>query len=114
MTKQDFINRFHNQKKDGLATAAKLGQRIIDRAIWCEKTKTELPFLIADFRTLRFHVKLIYKGMLGDIMTFALVDMHDPEYGVHDYLKLYLGDTGAFFLELVREMGYIYCLHDNK
>lgn len=114
-TEEDYIRYFDSQKEAGLSAATELGQRIIDRALWCEECKTELPFLIADFKTIRCHVQLVYKGKIGgDSMTFALVDLHDPDYGVHGYLKEYFGDTGAFFMELIRELSYIYSLHTNK
>ena len=114
LTEQDFIKKFEEQKESGLKAAVELGQRIIDRAEWCRKTEKKLPFLVADFKTLGLHVRLLYKGMLGEEMTFSLVDMQDPDYGVHGYIKAYLGDTGAFVMELIREMAYIYSLHDDN
>ena len=111
LTEEDYIRYFDSQKEEGLSAAAELGQRIIDRAKWCKETERELPFLIADFKTLGLHVKLVYKGEVGDVMTFSLIDMHDPYSGVHGYLKTYLGDTGAFVMELIREMAWIYSLH---
>ena len=110
-TEQDFINRFNNQKEWGLAAATKLGQRIIDKTKWFEQPNLKPPFVIADINTLFIHVKLLYTGTFGDIMSFALVDLNSPEGGAHFYHKEFLGDTGAFFMELVREMGYITSLH---
>ena len=106
-----FSNLFKRQKEGGLEAVVELGQRIIDRAKWCEETEAKLPFLIADFESLRFHVKLVYKGVFDNTMTFVLLDMLDPYYGVHGYIKEYYGDTEAFFMELIREMAYIYSLH---
>ena len=106
---------FNNQKKSGLAASAELGQRIIDRAKWCEETGRELPFLIADIETLRCHVQLTYVGTFGDTMSFSLVDLYDPYgRGTHGYPKVFFGDTSAFFMDIVRELEYIYGLHDHN
>lgn len=105
---------FKEQKGLGLLAAEELGQKIIDRAQWCEDTGRKLPFLIAKFKTLKYDVQLHFVGRLGDNMEFTLVDLHSPEGGAHGYPKLFFGDTGAFCMEIIRELSYIDSLHSKR
>ncbi len=114
MTEQEIKILLNNQKENGLNAAAILGQSIIDRAEWCEETGRRRPFLIADIKTLLFHVQLTYVGRFGDLMSFSLVDLYSPEGGTHGYPKTYFGDTEAFFLEIIRELNYIAEIHSIK
>lgn len=114
LTEQDYVRMFESQKEGGLNAAAELGLRIIDRAKWCEETERDLPYLIADYKSRRFHVRFEYEVGVGDSMSFSLVDLEDPDFGVHRYHIHYMGDTGAFVMELIREMAFIYSLHDNN
>lgn len=114
LTKEEVQNFLNEQKEYGLKAASELGQRIIDRAIWCEEKGRELPFLIAKFETLKYKVQLYYLGRLGENMEFTLVDLHSLEGGAHGYPKLFFGDKNAFTMELVRELGYIDSLHTPR
>lgn len=108
-------NNLNEQNKFGLKAASELGQRIIDRALWCEETGRKLPFLIAKFETLKYKVQLHYLGKLGEHLEFTLVDLHCPYVGgAHGYPKLFLGDTEAFSMELVRELEYIDSIHSPR
>ena len=105
----------NNQNEQQLVFAAELGQSIIDRAEWWEETGEKRPFLIADIKTLLYHVQLNYIGRCGDYMTFSLVDLCDPySGGTHGYPKVYNGNTGAFFMEIVRELEYIRSVHHDN
>lgn len=106
--------RLSKQANWALGGAAELGQCIIDRAKWCDKNGLRYPFLIADIKTLRYHIQLTYTGLLGDIMSFSLVDLDSPEGGSHGYPKLFFGDTRAFFMEIIRELNYITELHESN
>jgi len=111
-TEEHFKTVFNNQNEYVFDAATKLGERIIDRAKWCEQTGKKLPFPIVDIDTLTYHAQLLYLGMDDDSMKFSLVDLHDPDVcGRHCYPKYYLGDTRAFFNEIVRELEWIYCIH---
>ena len=114
LTKQDFKKRFNEQVNWGLNGATELGQCIIDRAKWCEETGREHPFLIAEIKTHSYHIQLTYTGLLGDLMSFSLVDLYSPEGGSHGYPKLFFGDTRAFFMEIIRELNYITELHESN
>ena len=114
MTEQEYIDMLNNQKEYGFAVSAILGQSIIERAKECEKKEGELPYLIADIKTLRYHVQLTYTGLLGDLPSFSLVDLNSPEGGSHGYPKVFFGDTVAFVMEIIRELNYITVLHKSN
>ena len=107
-------NPTSSQNNNGLADYAKLGQLIIDKALQGERNGGKLPLLIADIKTLDYHAQLFYRINFGDIMDFTIVDVNDPDGGLHCYPTIFHGDTEAFFRQIVGELIYIDSLHSDN